>query len=286
MELFSTKECDDGNTDDGDGCSNMCTVESGWTCHSEDGDPSTWHTVWGDGIIIDEYEEWDDDNTDGGDGCSSSCDVEDDYTCTGEPSVWGSCGNEIIDGVEECDDGNALSNDGWSSTCTTETNYKWTGEPSSWVINLQSDPVDVAIGKVLQTTVGFGKYYRLWTLFRSINASVDIYINRAITLRHLGNGQFAPAYQIYDFIYSFLPKDPDLDTILYWNREFWQFLLLVSFSVALQSKQAELLRNNRLSLLLSEYLIEGNHHKLRRYVCLHIFVAFFPILNLLAQQIR
>lgn len=28
----STEECDDGNLEDGDGCSSVCTIETGWTC--------------------------------------------------------------------------------------------------------------------------------------------------------------------------------------------------------------------------------------------------------------
>src|SRR4029453_15718515 len=28
----SGEQCDDGNTDDGDGCSAVCTVEDGWEC--------------------------------------------------------------------------------------------------------------------------------------------------------------------------------------------------------------------------------------------------------------
>ena len=30
---YGMKECDDGNTESGDGCSSVCTIESGWTCY-------------------------------------------------------------------------------------------------------------------------------------------------------------------------------------------------------------------------------------------------------------
>ncbi len=37
-DINSGEECDDGNTDDGDGCSSACTIETGWNCT---GEPST-----------------------------------------------------------------------------------------------------------------------------------------------------------------------------------------------------------------------------------------------------
>ncbi len=75
--------CDDGNVADGDGCSSMCSVESGWNCT---GEPSACTTTCGDGTIAGS-EECDDNNTDDSDGCSSTCTVEDGWDCTGEPSV-------------------------------------------------------------------------------------------------------------------------------------------------------------------------------------------------------
>jgi cysteine-rich repeat protein len=35
MSSNATKECDDGNVVNGDGCSNTCTIESGYTCSSD-----------------------------------------------------------------------------------------------------------------------------------------------------------------------------------------------------------------------------------------------------------
>ena len=32
-QLSGTEECDDGNQNDGDGCSAECSIEVGWTCY-------------------------------------------------------------------------------------------------------------------------------------------------------------------------------------------------------------------------------------------------------------
>jgi cysteine-rich repeat protein len=85
------EDCDDGNTMSGDGCSDICEIET--TC--------------GDGAVEGD-EECDDGNLADGDGCSSACTVE--------PV----CGNGSVEGVEECDDGNLDDGDGCSSACTVE----------------------------------------------------------------------------------------------------------------------------------------------------------------------
>lgn len=36
IRVSATVECDDGNFDDGDGCSSTCTIESGWSCSGGD----------------------------------------------------------------------------------------------------------------------------------------------------------------------------------------------------------------------------------------------------------
>ncbi|MDP6561859.1 MAG: myxococcus cysteine-rich repeat containing protein, partial [Candidatus Peribacteraceae bacterium] len=63
------EECDDGNTSDGDGCSQECTIEA----------------VCGNGELEGE-EECDDSNTANRDGCDNECQSETGYTCSGEPS--------------------------------------------------------------------------------------------------------------------------------------------------------------------------------------------------------
>jgi cysteine-rich repeat protein len=83
----AAEECDDGNSNDSDGCTNACTI-----C--------------GNGVTT-PPEQCDDGNLVDGDGCDSNC------TVTG-------CGNGIVTAGEQCDDGNAAPCDGCSPTCTTE----------------------------------------------------------------------------------------------------------------------------------------------------------------------
>ncbi len=80
--VAGTEQCDDGNTNGGDGCSATCTVEEGWNCG---GEPSTCTENCGDGMIVG-FEQCDDRNTDVGDGCSATCTVEAGWRCGGEPT--------------------------------------------------------------------------------------------------------------------------------------------------------------------------------------------------------
>ena len=91
-----SETCDDGNTDDGDGCSAVCAEET---------------SVCGDGVV-EGGEQCDDGNTDDGDGCSASC--------QDEPA---GCGDGVIDEGETCDDGNEVAFDGCEPDCT-ETPYE------------------------------------------------------------------------------------------------------------------------------------------------------------------
>lgn len=84
--LDPDEECDDGNTTLGDGCSDMCLI-----------------VICGDSTIGD-GEECDDGNTAPLDGCDASCLIE-------------ACGNGVVQEGEECDDGNTLSGDECSPTC-------------------------------------------------------------------------------------------------------------------------------------------------------------------------
>gem|GEM_PF-2079776 len=58
------EQCDDGNTEDMDGCSATCITEVYLTC--------------GDGAVNQEREQCDDGNTSSDDGCSATCQIEDD----------------------------------------------------------------------------------------------------------------------------------------------------------------------------------------------------------------
>lgn len=98
-----TDECDDGNSVNGDGCDNNCTV-----------------TACGNGIIT-QLEECDDGRLPSGDGCSQQCLVELGYTCTGTPSLClFTCGNGVLDANEECDDGANSPYDGCGALCLLE----------------------------------------------------------------------------------------------------------------------------------------------------------------------
>jgi cysteine-rich repeat protein len=93
------EECDDGNTTSGDGCDDMCRLETSPNC--------------GDSIV--DYalgEECDDGNTVSGDGCDASCRVE----------AAATCGDGVLDlaNGEQCDDGDNLPGDGCSPTCQFE----------------------------------------------------------------------------------------------------------------------------------------------------------------------
>ena len=87
--------CDDGNTQSGDGCSQMCTIE-----------------LCGNGVI-DAGEQCDDGNTVSGDKCTNLCRKE----FCGDTKIQQALG-------EQCDDGNAQSGDGCSSSCIDENSVK------------------------------------------------------------------------------------------------------------------------------------------------------------------
>jgi cysteine-rich repeat protein len=76
------EECDDGNTDPSDACTNTCQ-----------------NAKCGDGIVEVGVEECDDGNRVNDDACSNKC------TRT-------SCGDGVVQAGEECDDGNNIPNDG------------------------------------------------------------------------------------------------------------------------------------------------------------------------------
>ncbi|MDH3610288.1 MAG: PQQ-dependent sugar dehydrogenase [Nitrosopumilus sp.] len=95
--IEGAETCDDSDTDSGDGCSDVCQEESGWTCT---GEPSvcTEDPVCGDGVI-EGTETCDDSDTNSGDGCSDVFQEESGWTCTGEPSVCCIGDQTVVDGV-------------------------------------------------------------------------------------------------------------------------------------------------------------------------------------------
>ena len=114
--------CDDGNTDDGDGCSSECLIE-----------------LCGDGETVG-IEECDDGNDIDGDGCSAECIREFCGDGIHHPGLLEDCddGNDILGdgctplcqqevcgdgewvGLEGCDDGNLEDGDGCNSECEVE----------------------------------------------------------------------------------------------------------------------------------------------------------------------
>lgn len=87
------EQCDDGNRDSEDGCSDLCRLEDLLACG--DGKRGPGETC-DDGNLLD------------GDGCSGTCQSE------------GACGDGNLDAGEECDDGNLSSGDGCSQRCFSE----------------------------------------------------------------------------------------------------------------------------------------------------------------------
>ena len=81
------EQCDDGNTNEGDGCNLLCQTEPGYLCVSTTGvgagigGTSLCHVMCGDGLRIptnydgSASEGCDDNNTLAGDGCSADCQV-------------------------------------------------------------------------------------------------------------------------------------------------------------------------------------------------------------------
>lgn len=108
--LEGAEECDDGDTDDGDGCSAICTIETGYQCVGGPTGSSICTPICGDALVI------------GGEVCDdgalngqpNQCNVNCDGTT---PAV---CGNGVIEDNEECDDGNTVHSDGCSDVCVAE----------------------------------------------------------------------------------------------------------------------------------------------------------------------
>jgi cysteine-rich repeat protein len=83
-EVEGDEACDDDDTDNDDGCSSTCTVESGWRCNEDE--PSVCTRLCGDGVK-DNGEDCDDGARENGNGCSSTCTLELGWSCSGAPSA-------------------------------------------------------------------------------------------------------------------------------------------------------------------------------------------------------
>ena len=82
--VTGTEQCDDGNTNSGDGCSSNCQKESGWNCTGTS--PTTCTPICGDSVRVG-TEGCDDGNTVATDGCDASCHLSAGWACEGSPSV-------------------------------------------------------------------------------------------------------------------------------------------------------------------------------------------------------
>ena len=148
-EVEGEETCDDGDTDNGDGCNGSCNVESGWSCLGEPSEctQDPLEPECGNGVI-EPGEACDDGDSDNGDGCDSSCSVESGWSCIGEPSQCTQdpqepvCGNGIIEAGEFCDDGDTQNGDGCSSSCNVEDGWSCIGQPSQCT----EDPPDPECG--------------------------------------------------------------------------------------------------------------------------------------------
>jgi cysteine-rich repeat protein len=131
---FEMDRCDDGNTNNDDGCSAECAIECGWNCtggHEEANDVC--NTTCGDGLLAGPEECDDGDNFDNG--CSAKCTIQPGWACYGSDcsTSWcfSVCGDGLRTGAElkpnACEDSNTDSGDGCSSTCMAECGYNCTG---------------------------------------------------------------------------------------------------------------------------------------------------------------
>ncbi len=125
-ELEPGEFCDDGNTEDGDGCSGDCTAtDPDYDC-STVGEKCVQVVICGNGVLEGE-ELCDDMNTVGMDGCSADCKtIEDGYACVRPGTACVTipvCGNGVRERGEECDDKNAKPNDGCDDKCQLEPGF-------------------------------------------------------------------------------------------------------------------------------------------------------------------
>jgi cysteine-rich repeat protein len=122
-----SENCEDGNTQNGDGCSSTCRTEPGFQCSGGTADkPDSCGPQSGDGRVVG-FEECDDGNLADGDGCSSKLVVEPSWSCTGGSAVTMStcerCGNGKVRGIEECDSGKPSKYNKGCTECTVDKGY-------------------------------------------------------------------------------------------------------------------------------------------------------------------
>ena len=122
------EQCDDGNTTSCDGCSATCTTESGLRC----GDGSM-NAACGEQCDPPAPGQCDaqcqhvpfcgDGNVDSGEQCDDA-NTNDCDACSNACTLVSGCGDGVVCGGEACDDGNTAECDGCSSTCTIESGFR------------------------------------------------------------------------------------------------------------------------------------------------------------------
>jgi len=125
--IMFPETCDDGNAENGDGCSSTCKVETGWECPTA-GAPCK--DICGDGKTMSSAPNaCDDGNTQDGDGCSHECKWETHFKCTQSQttrsvcSIW--CGDGLVYPPEVCDVAAGGSGAGGCSSDCAEVNDGW-----------------------------------------------------------------------------------------------------------------------------------------------------------------
>lgn len=99
----TTEECDDGNSNNNDGCKSNCLWE---------GADDSWGSICGNAVV--EYGESCDDGNIGG--CTSNC-LKNSGIPAGSVAGISVCGNGLKEIGEDCDDGNTNGEDGCSYNC-------------------------------------------------------------------------------------------------------------------------------------------------------------------------
>ncbi|WP_373048619.1 DUF4215 domain-containing protein [Vulgatibacter sp.] len=225
--------CDDGNTDDGDGCSSSCELEA--ACGDGFVDPGEacddGNVVAGDGCsadcsrieicgngFVDPGEACDDGNTDPGDGCRADClgsescgdglvdageicddgNREDGDACSADCSDAVICGDGVVEGKEGCDDGNVEGGDG----CSPDCRFEGDDCDAPWIIGPQAfDPATLTWSWSADTSSAGADYDNAFC-----SSPMDNDLVAAFTAADAGN-------YVFDLV------APDFDAVLYiWSN--------------------------------------------------------------------